>query len=123
MVIVIGEILMDIVKGDNIVYHPGGAPLNCATFLKKLGDEVGFYGVVGDDDLGKELIAFAKKQNFDYSRIDQIPNKKTKIIGDNMNREIAAAILIEAFFVKFIKSFTSSSDTSIAFEIFIFSFV
>lgn len=77
MVIVIGEILMDIVNGDNIVYHPGGAPLNCATFLKKLGDEVGFYGVVGDDDLGKELIAFAKKQNFDYLRIDQIPNKKT----------------------------------------------
>lgn len=60
MVLVIGEILMDMIGNENIDSLQvqgklGGAPLNVASDLADLDVDTMFYGVIGKDIIGQFL--------------------------------------------------------------------
>ncbi len=57
-VLAFGEILFDCYPTTQKI---GGAPFNFCAHLAKLGADCALYGCVGDDDLGKEALSFAKK--------------------------------------------------------------
>jgi fructokinase len=61
-----GEALFDIIKGST---HLGGAPLNLAAHLAKLGAKPAVITAVGKDDLGKILFARAEEMGIDTSYI------------------------------------------------------
>lgn len=84
MIIAIGEILADLVgqkEGDSIKFSAfaGGAPFNVAVNAKQAGAKVGFIGKVGKDPLGKFLIEFTKKANFDYTNIQVDDERNTTL--------------------------------------------
>ncbi|MDD3245987.1 MAG: carbohydrate kinase [Methanosarcina sp.] len=66
-----GEALFDIIKGTA---HLGGAPLNLAAHLAKLGAKPAVLTAVGRDELGKILFSRAEKMGVDtsYILIDEI---------------------------------------------------
>jgi fructokinase len=68
-VVCFGEILWDVLPG-NIV--PGGAPMNVAYHLKKLGIQPALITRVGLDNYGKKLIQLMEKQGIstDYLQMD-----------------------------------------------------
>jgi fructokinase len=61
-----GEALFDIIKGSA---HLGGAPLNIAAHLAKLGAKPTVITAVGRDELGKVLLAITEKMGIDTSYI------------------------------------------------------
>jgi fructokinase len=61
-----GEALFDIIRGSA---HLGGAPLNLAMHLAKLGAKPAVITAVGKDELGKTLLARAKEVGVDTSYI------------------------------------------------------
>lgn len=61
-----GEALFDIIKGTA---HLGGAPLNLAAHLAKLGAKPAVITAVGKDELGKTLLARAEEMGVDTSYI------------------------------------------------------
>jgi fructokinase len=67
-----GEALFDIIKGSA---HLGGAPLNLAAHLAKLGAKPAVITAVGRDELGKILLARAEAMGIDTSYI-QIDEKR-----------------------------------------------
>jgi fructokinase len=68
-VVCFGEILWDVLPG-NVV--PGGAPMNVAYHLKKLGIQPALITRVGLDNYGKKLIQLMEKQGIstDYFQMD-----------------------------------------------------
>jgi fructokinase len=58
--LVIGEALIDIVRGRDIAEHVGGSPLNVAVGLAKLGREVDFLTHIGDDANGRRIADYVK---------------------------------------------------------------
>ncbi len=84
MVICVGEILCDMiaVSGESgVCYerHAGGAPFNVACGIAKLTNSAGFYGLVGDDIMGKFLKGFAESIGFNYLKIKALKNKNTTL--------------------------------------------
>jgi fructokinase len=61
-----GEALFDIIEGSA---HLGGAPLNLAAHLAKLGAKTAVITAVGMDELGKILLARAEEMGIDTSYI------------------------------------------------------
>lgn len=61
-----GEALFDIIKGSA---HLGGAPLNLAAHLAKLGAKSAVLTAVGKDELGRILLARAEEMEVDTSYI------------------------------------------------------
>ncbi len=61
-----GEALFDIIKGTA---HLGGAPLNLAAHLAKLGVKPAVLTAVGEDELGKTLLSRAEEMGIDTSYI------------------------------------------------------
>jgi fructokinase len=66
VIVVIGEILIDIFKNYERI---GGAPFNFAFHLKKLGFPVRFFTRVGNDRHGKRIIDMLTKNGFDEADI------------------------------------------------------
>jgi fructokinase len=58
--LVIGEALIDIVKGSTTTEHVGGSPLNVAAGLAKLGRGVDFLTHIGDDAHGRLITEYLK---------------------------------------------------------------
>lgn len=85
-VIGIGEILWDIYpEGKKI----GGAPANFAYHISELGHRGIIISRVGNDELGKEIIDFLKKNNLSikYIQIDKLnPTGSVKVIIDKNNQ-------------------------------------
>ena len=84
MVLCIGEILADLIgdyQGDNVKYERfvGGAPLNVAYGIKKLGGSVGFIGSVGDDIIGRYLHDFCNGLGFEYLDVYLDPQHNTTL--------------------------------------------
>lgn len=84
MVFCIGEILADMIcerRSEGVFYKRclGGAPFNVACAIQKCGGEVGFYGNVGDDAIGKALLAAAKKCGLDRLNISSDPDRNTTL--------------------------------------------
>ncbi|AKB51149.1 Fructokinase [Methanosarcina barkeri str. Wiesmoor] len=65
-VLTFGEALFDIIRGSA---HLGGAPLNLAAHLAKLGAKPAVITAVGRDELGKSLLSRAKAMGIDTSYI------------------------------------------------------
>jgi 2-dehydro-3-deoxygluconokinase len=57
--------------------HLGGAEFNVAVGLSRLGHRVGWAGRLGDDEFGKEVLAFARGEGVDVSRAGLDPEAPT----------------------------------------------
>ncbi|MCQ1534776.1 carbohydrate kinase [Methanosarcina sp. KYL-1] len=65
-ILTFGEALFDIINGSA---HLGGAPLNLAAHLAKLGSKPAVISAVGRDELGKNLLLKAEEMGIDTSYI------------------------------------------------------
>ncbi len=87
MILIIGEILVDVFKDGSIEeVRPGGAPFNVASNIAFFGGDVIFNGVVGNDKYGEQLIDFASRQNFKKTFIKKMNNLKTTIALVNLDK-------------------------------------
>lgn len=66
-VVCFGEVLWDCLPGGRV---PGGAPLNVAYHLRKAGCDATVVSAVGNDELGRELLAIMSQWGLDSSRIN-----------------------------------------------------
>lgn len=57
--------------------HVGGAEHNVAIGLSRLGHRAGFAGALGDDEFGKEILAFLRGEDVDVSRVVLDPEAPT----------------------------------------------
>lgn len=84
----VGEALIDFVSVEEgkslgavrvFEKHVGGAPLNVAVGLSRLGVDVGFVGKVGDDPFGESIVRFLKDcgVNLDFMVVDK--QRKTRL--------------------------------------------
>ena len=78
MILVFGEILFDLFPGCKRL---GGAPLNFAYHLKKLGLDVRFISRVSKDSNGMEILDFLSKNNFDINDIQIDSASKTGTVN------------------------------------------
>lgn len=71
-----GEILWDVLPDGK---KPGGAPMNVAYHLNRLGIESHMISRVGDDRLGEELKEFLQKMGLtiDYIQLDDLHKPTT----------------------------------------------
>lgn len=83
MIIVIGEILMDIFPGYERL---GGAPFNFAYHLERLGAPVCFVSRVGDDPAGRDILKCLDQRGFDTRHIQidpDYPTGRVEVIPDD----------------------------------------
>lgn len=69
-IVVAGEILWDLIHGEE---HLGGAPLNFAVNVHRLGHEVTLVSAVGNDDRGRRAIAQIVKYGLSTDHIRRVP--------------------------------------------------
>lgn len=69
-----GEILWDIIEGTEYI---GGAPYNFAAHLAKLGGESYLISAVGDDDLGRQALDYAKRHGIRSHYLKPVPDAPT----------------------------------------------
>ena len=91
-VVCFGEILWDILPGGAL---PGGAPMNVAYHLKKLGLEPAMITRIGLDDWGKKLVKLMEKNNIsaDFFQLDDILETGKVNATINQNNEVIYEIL------------------------------
>lgn len=81
-----GEVLWDMLPTGS---KAGGAPMNVALHLHKIGAEVGLVAKVGDDNLGRELISFLKEFGLTTSMVHldtQLPTSQVMVqLDENKN--------------------------------------
>ncbi|AGC67008.1 ribokinase-like domain-containing protein [Candidatus Uzinura diaspidicola str. ASNER] len=88
-----GEVLWDLLPSG---LKPGGAPLNVAYHLKKLGVKSSIISSVGDDILGEELLKIIKKWGVDstFCRKDNnFPTGKVLAKEDTLFQEVSYEIM------------------------------
>lgn len=79
MILSVGEILADIlIEGDSVSMCVGGAPFNLAVNAGRAGAKVAFIGRVGDDPVGKYILARAKRAPIDL-RIEEDGERRTAL--------------------------------------------
>lgn len=73
-IVALGEVLWDVFGEEK---HPGGAPLNFAFHASQFGHNAAIVSRVGDDPLGREILAAVEEMNLspDYIQVD--PEKPT----------------------------------------------
>ena len=82
MILSIGEILADMTfnnETESFSAFAGGAPFNVAVNAKRAGAVSGFIGKVGNDTIGRFLIAKTKKADLDYLNIQVDGVKNTTL--------------------------------------------
>jgi fructokinase len=80
--VVIGEALVDLLEsGDPIVYHPaiGGAPLNVAVGIARLGARSEFAGSVGDDPWAARMLDFLASAGVGTRGVTTVPGVATTL--------------------------------------------
>jgi len=92
-VVCFGEILWDILPTGTV---PGGAPMNVAYHLKKLGIEPAMITRIGRDALGQSLIALMEKSNIstDYFQMDELLPTGTVNAFINPDHEVSYDIVM-----------------------------
>ncbi|MBC6613022.1 carbohydrate kinase [Hymenobacter sp. BT507] len=81
-VICFGEVLWDILPTGQ---QPGGAPFNVAVHLHQLGQPVQLISRVGDDELGRELLAFIESKGLSTSYVQQGHTHLTGVVKANVD--------------------------------------
>lgn len=76
-VICFGEMLWDLLPDGK---KPGGAPINCATHLNRLGVPTAMISRVGQDPLGEELIAFFRARGVQMECVQIDPMRPTGVV-------------------------------------------
>jgi len=79
-----GEILFDVFLKNKKI---GGAPLNVASRLKSFGVDVSMISAVGNDENGKELIAYFQKLEIKTNSIQVKENYPTGIVNVQLNEK------------------------------------
>lgn len=59
--------------------HLGGAELNVAVALARLGHRSGWAGLLGDDEFGKQILSFARGEQVDVSRAHLVSEAPTGV--------------------------------------------
>ncbi|GGF22655.1 fructokinase [Hymenobacter cavernae] len=77
-----GEILWDVLPTGK---QPGGAPFNVAVHLYQLGQSVDLISRVGDDDLGRQLLAFLEERNLRTDFVQHGPAHQTGVVKANVD--------------------------------------
>lgn len=70
----VGEILWDVIGPTE---HLGGAPLNFAAHVQKLGHEVFLLSAVGDDELGRRALELIRERGISTDLIRVLPEQRT----------------------------------------------
>jgi sugar/nucleoside kinase (ribokinase family) len=86
-ILCLGEILVDLIAPPNetlataasFAIREGGAPLNAAVALARLGVPVRFAGAVGDDPFGRRLRALVIREGVDDRALRSIPGETTSL--------------------------------------------
>lgn len=81
-VVCFGEVLWDILPLGPL---PGGAPMNVAYHLKKLGSNPALITKIGPDDYGKKLINILSQSGVDTTYFDVDHNYPTGLVYANIN--------------------------------------
>jgi fructokinase len=91
-VVCFGEILWDVLPMER---KPGGAPMNVAYHLHKLGIQCSLVSALGDDEAGRELVNFLKSIELSTDYIQVTENEKTSqvLATVNDNHEVSYEIL------------------------------
>jgi fructokinase len=91
-VVCFGEILWDILPTGAL---PGGAPMNVAYHLKKLGIEPAMITRIGSDHWGKELVSLMEQNNIssDFFQLDDTLETGKVNATINQNREVTYNIV------------------------------
>ena len=84
MIIVIGEILIDIFDDYQRI---GGAPFNFAFHLKQLGIPVRFLTRVGDDADGEKILDLMRKHQFDLNDVQIDPRHPTGTVRVTLDNQ------------------------------------
>jgi fructokinase len=87
-----GEVLFDVLPERRVV---GGASLNVAVWLHRLGNSVGMISRVGEDDLGKELLHFLEKQGLTTALIGTDNRLPTSTVNVSLDDKGIASYVIE----------------------------
>lgn len=83
-----GEVLWDVLPTGKVA---GGAPMNMAYHAKSLGCEVQMISAVGNDDLGKELLAFLNKKSIPTNLIQTNYTFPTSTVQVTLNDKGSAS--------------------------------
>ncbi len=86
-----GEVLLDEFPTGKVV---GGAPLNVALWLSKLGQHVSMISGVGNDDDGKQLLAYMDENGIDRDLVQTIPDLPTGIVKVRLDEKGSATYTI-----------------------------
>jgi fructokinase len=81
-VICFGEVLWDILPTGQ---QPGGAPFNVAVHLHQLGQPVELISRVGNDELGRELLAFIESKGLSTAHVQQGHTHLTGVVKANVD--------------------------------------
>ena len=92
MVLAVGEILVDVFidEQNNESIFPGGAPFNVASNMTLFGNDVSFYGAIGNDKYGELLSNYASKKNFKnlkLLKLDSYHTSKAIVTLNNGERD------------------------------------
>lgn len=90
-IICFGEVLFDVFPTHKKI---GGAPLNVALRLASLGINAQIISRVGDDEIGRELLAFIKKNGVDTDTIQIDENLSTGQVTVQLNEKGSASYTI-----------------------------
>ena len=82
-IVCIGEMLWDVLPTGR---RPGGAPFNAAVHLHQLGQPVQFISRVGDDELGRELLAFSTHNGISTHLIQRSRTHLTGVVKATARR-------------------------------------
>ena len=89
----IGEVLIDMIPGMTkegascFLPKVGGAPVNVACVLARLGCRSGFVGRVGRDAFGRQITAVLQQQGVDTSLLQQDEERETTLAFVHLNEE------------------------------------
>jgi len=107
-VVCFGEILWDVLPADR---KPGGAPMNVAYHLNRLGVKSTMISRVGDDAIGRELQGFLKDIGLDIEYIQCDDEHRTSeviaTIGENDEVHYEIVFPVAWDFIKYEKRFDS----------------
>lgn len=88
-----GEVLWDLLPSGKVA---GGAPMNVAMRLHRLGRKVKFVSRVGEDDMGTELMDYLKQEQLDVSLVQTDPQHPTGRVNVDVSDPTEVRYDIEA---------------------------